>query len=126
MFSFGRDLYNHKDYKSNYVLICDLKLSSAMGYRIDVISYVEHLRKLTWDSGCKKIGFIVGSINQIFLIENFIVLVKDLNFDVEMFENTELCLKWVSDESDIRNKIDSSINFNRSMLNDQFKAEILN
>ena len=42
-----------------------------------------------------------------------------------MFENTELCLKWVSDESDIRNKIESSINFNRSMLNDQFKAEIL-
>lgn len=124
MFSFVKDLYNNKEYRSTYLTVYDFRLSSAIGYRIDVISFVEYLRKLNLDSRRRKIGIIVGSINQKFLIKSFIVLIKGLNFDVEMFENIESCLKWVSNDNDIRNKMKSSINFNRIMLNNQLKGEI--
>lgn len=126
LLSFFGDLKKHKDYRPTYLTIYDCKLSSAIGYRIDVISFVEHLRKRNWDSRRRKIGFIVGSSNQRFLIRTFMDLIKGLNFDVEMFENKKLCLKWVSDNLDIRNKMESSINLNRSILYDQLKAEIFN
>lgn len=123
MLNFIRDLYSHEDYNSSYPTVYDFKLSSAIGYRIDVISFVEHLKKLNRGSKKRRIALIVGSINQRFLLKTFMVLIKGLNFDVEMFDNEESCLKWIVDDNLVRNKIESSISLNRAILYDQLQIK---
>lgn len=124
MLCFVKDLYSHEEYKSSLLTVYDFKLSSAICYRIDVISFVEHLKKLNWGSKRRKIGFIVGSINQRFLIRTFMVLTQGLNFDVEMFENKEACINWITEDVDIKKKIMLSINYNRNELFNQLNSEI--
>lgn len=123
MLDFVDELYGHENYSPNFLTVYDFRSSSAIGFRIDVISFIERLRVLRRNSGKRRIGFIVGSVNQRFLIRTFISLNKGLNLDVEMFENKMDCLNWISKDALVIKKIEEILVSNKVVLIDQMKFE---
>lgn len=99
MFYYLDDLRILQDYDPHYPSIYDFRGCLALGFRIDVVSFVEKLAQLRSDLPKKRIGIIVDTYNQRFLVNFFIVLIKDLSLNVEMFENRNACFEWVMEGS---------------------------
>lgn len=94
----------------------------AIAYRVDVVSFVERIRKLRSEiSEKKKIGIVVNSINQKFLVNMFIKLINSVSLQVEMFYRTNSCINWMSEDPDIQDKLLELIIQNKQQLN---KAEL--
>ena len=122
MFDMLEELYVREDFDPKYPAIYDFTGSAAIAYRVDVISFVERIRKLrSGISEKKKIGIVVNSINQKFLVNMFIKLINAMSLQVEMFDRTNSCINWMSEDPDIQDKLLELIIQNKQQLN---KAEL--
>jgi hypothetical protein len=122
MFDLLEDLYSRVDFDPKYPAIYDFTGSAAIAYRVDVVSFVERIRKLRSEiSEKKKIGIVVNSINQKFLVNMFIKLINSVSLQVEMFDRTNSCINWMSEDPDIQDKLLELIIQNKQQLN---KAEM--
>lgn len=106
MFDLLDELYQLEEFDPGYPMIYDFSNCTAIAYRIEVISFIERIRKLrSGVSKKKRIGIIISSLNQKFLVKLFIELAKGLGgLDVEMFENKNSCIEWMTVEEDQRKK----------------------
>lgn len=124
MFDFLDELYAHEKFDPNFPSVYDFTACSALGYQIDVSSFVEKLRKTVKNSKKKKVGVIIDNINQRFLIKTFIEKVKSLNLEVEMFNNKVECVSWITEDFEKRVVIQSMLRANSKsphfQLNSQF------
>lgn len=89
------ELYGMEDFDPVMPTIYDFRDCLAIGYRMEVIPFVKWLGDLRSGLGKKKIGVIVDSFNQKFLVKIFIELAKGLSLEVEKFEKREECEKWI-------------------------------
>lgn len=117
MFDMLEDLYSQEDFDPKYPAIYDFTGSAAIAYRVDVVSFVERIRKLrSGISEKKKIGIIVNSINQKFLVNMFIKLINAVSLQVEMFDKTNSCLSWMTDDPAVQDKLFELLTNNKQEL----------
>jgi hypothetical protein len=118
MFDMLEDLYSRVDFDPKYPAIYDFTGSAAIAYRVDVVSFVERIRKLrSGISEKKKIGIVVNSINQKFLVNMFIKLVNSASLQVEMFDRANSCINWMTENPIIQDKLLELIIQNKQQLN---------
>lgn len=89
------ELYEMEDFDPTIPTIYDFRDCLAIGYRMEVVPFVKWLEDLRSGLGKKKIGVIMDSFNQKFLVKVFIELAKGVGLEVEMFEEREECEKWI-------------------------------
>jgi hypothetical protein len=117
MFDMLEELYARTDFDPKYPAIYDFTGSTAIAYRVDLISFVERIRKLrSGISEKKKIGIIVNSINQKFLVNMFIKLINVVSLKVEMFDKTNSCLSWMTEDPDVREGLSELLLHNKQEL----------
>ena len=97
------ELYGMEDFDPTIPTIYDFRECLAIGYRMEVVPFVKWLGELRSGLGKKKIGVIVDSFNQKFLVKVFIELAKGLNLEVEMFEDPKKCMSWAMTDFKIKN-----------------------
>lgn len=106
MFDMLEQLYARADFDPKFPAIYDFTGSSAIAYRVDVVSFVERIRKLRLGiSEKKKIGIVVNSINQKFLVGMFIKFINAMSLQVEMFDKTNSCLIWMTKDPVVQEKL---------------------
>jgi hypothetical protein len=117
MFDMLEELYAREDFDPAYPAIYDFTGSAAIAYRVDVVSFVERIRKLrSGISEKKKIGIVVNSINQKFLVNMFIKLINVVSLKVEMFDKTNSCLSWMSDDPVVQKSLSELLILNKQEL----------
>lgn len=117
MFDMLEELYARADFDPKYPAIYDFTGSAAIAYRVDLISFVERIRKLrSGISEKKKIGIIVNSINQKFLVNMFIKLINAVSLQVEMFDKTKSCLSWMTIDLAVQDKLSELLIHNKQEL----------
>lgn len=117
MFDMLEELYSRADFDPKYPAIYDFTGSAAIAYRVDLISFVERIRKLrSGISEKKKIGIIVNSINQKFLVNMFIKLINAVSLQVEMFDKTKSCLSWMTIDLAVQDKLSELLVHNKQEL----------
>lgn len=117
MFDMLEELYVREDFDPKYPAIYDFTGSAAIAYRVDVVSFVERIRKLR--SGIpekKKIGILVNSINQKFLVNMFIKLINAVSLQVEMFDKINSCLSWMTEDPKIQESLSQLLMHNKQEL----------
>lgn len=95
MISCLTELYRMEDFDPVMPTMYDFRECLAIGYRMEVVPFVKWLGELRSGLGKKKIGVIVDSFNQKFLVKVFMELAKGLNLEVEMFEKREEWERWI-------------------------------
>ena len=117
MFDMLDELYARADFDPKYPAIYDFTGSAAIAYRVDVVSFVERIRKLrSGISEKKKIGILVNSINQKFLVNMFIKLINAVSLQVEMFDKTNSCLSWMTEDPKIQESLSQLLMHNKQEL----------
>jgi hypothetical protein len=82
-------------YDLTFDVILDFKNSLALGYRIDILDYVEFLKKTIHLKERVKVAILTNSINQEFLISVYIPIAKLLKIDVAKFQQMDASLQWM-------------------------------
>lgn len=117
MFDMLEELYVREGFDPKYPAIYDFTGSAAIAYRVDVVSFVERIRKLrSGISEKKKIGIVVNSINQKFLVGMFIKLINAMSLQVEMFDKTNSCLIWMTKDPVVQEKLSDLLLRNKQEL----------
>jgi hypothetical protein len=96
MLEFLTELYSFDPPTPDYPIIYDFKDCIALGYRFEVLSFVQKLSLLRrGKKNKKKVGVLISGVNQKFLVKALIGLIKGLNLEIEMFEDRDICFNWV-------------------------------
>lgn len=104
MISCLTELYRMEDFDPVMPTMYDFRECLAIGYRMEVVPFVKWLGELRSGLGKKKIGIVVDSLNQKFLVKVFIELAKGLDLEMKMFDDPKQCFTWIS--SDLQNAPD--------------------
>ena len=97
MLDYLAELYGLEDFDPTFPTIYDFRGCVAVGYRMEVVPFVKRLATLRSGHSRKKIGILVDSLNQKFLVKVFIELAVGLDLEIKMFEERDLCEKWLLD-----------------------------
>lgn len=114
MFDLLDDLYAEADFDPGFPIVYDFTGSTALGYRLDLIPFLERLRKSRSEkSKPKKIGIILKTLNQRFLADLFVNVADSLSLRVRLFENSLDCIHWITEEPAFRVKLNEMLIQNR-------------
>ena len=114
MFDLLDDLYAEENFDPGFPIIYDFTGSTALGYRLDLIPFLERLRKSrSVNSKLKKIGIILSTLNQKFLASLFVKVSDSLNLQVQLFENSHACVNWITDDHISQEKLTEMLSKNR-------------
>ncbi|WP_192842551.1 hypothetical protein [Algoriphagus sanaruensis] len=100
MQAFTSDIISEPDYSITYPLICDFRDCTAVGYRIDVPDFIRNHRSKVAIPQKKKYGLIISTLNQRFIFSLFKLSAPLLNLEVELFDHSEDCINWMTDNLD--------------------------
>ncbi len=96
MLDFLTELYSFNPPIPDYSILYDFRDCTAIGYRFEVLTFVQKLSSLRKGrKQNKKVGILISGVNQKFLIKTLIGLAKGLNLEIEMFEERAICLNWI-------------------------------
>jgi hypothetical protein len=84
-----------KEYDSSYDLIMDFSDSIAIAYRMDLMEFVEFFKKSVKLKKRVRIGMIISSPNQNYLLDLYKPIANLLKMDVESFSHIDPCLTWL-------------------------------
>ncbi len=84
-----------KEYDSSYDLIMDFSDSIAIAYRMDLMEFVEFFKKSVKLKKRVRIGMIISSPNQNYLLDLYKPIANLLKMDVECFSHIDPCLSWL-------------------------------
>jgi hypothetical protein len=117
------ELFNHQDYRLDFPTIYDFSGSTAIGYQIDVMSFVKRLGEFrNSSSDHKRIGVIVKTPNQKFLINVFLKFTPSFNLEIKVFEEANPCLIWMKETTEDQEKLGHFLNANREELSKRLKS----
>ena len=111
------ELFDHQDYRLDFPTVYDFSGSTAIGYQIDVITFVKRLGEFR-NSGSvpKRIGLIVKTPNQKFLINVFLKFAPSFNLELKVFDEAKPCLAWIKEGSNDQEKLFELLNHNKEAL----------
>lgn len=111
------ELFNHQDYTGDFPTVYDFSGSSAIGYQIDVMAFVKRLGQFRSTSSVqKRIGVIVKTPNQKFLINVFLQFAPSFNLEIQVFDEAKPCLTWLKDDEIERSRLADFLKANREEL----------
>lgn len=84
-----------KEYDSSYDLIMDFSESIAIAYRMDLMEFVEFFKKSVKLKKRVRIGMIISSPNQNYLLDLYKPIANLLKMEVESFSHIDPCLTWL-------------------------------
>lgn len=117
------ELFNHQDYRIDFPTVYDFSGSSAIGYQIDVMAFVKRLGEFrNTGSVHKRIGVIVKTPNQKFLINVFLKFAPSFNLEIKVFDESKPCLAWFKDHSEDQEKLGHFLNANREELSKRLQS----
>lgn len=101
MIDYLDELYAHRDFDQGFSILYDFRGSFALGYRMEVFTFMDKLKKLRSESSKhKKIAALIDGLNQRFLGKIFLKLAKSINMDFEMFDYPEPCVQWITENQE--------------------------
>lgn len=89
------DIFQDPAYNISYDLIWDLRASTALGYKMDILEYLEFLKKNLQFKNRVRSGILLSTPNQKFLLSIFKPIAKLNKIDAEYFTEIDKCLKWM-------------------------------
>ena len=95
----------------SFDLIMDFTGSIAIGYKMDLLEYIEFFKKTIRLKKRVRVGIVHSSPNQSYLIGIYKPIASLLKMDVQDFKQLEPCLKWMgysdSEKQQIRSSLES-------------------
>lgn len=82
-------------YDSSYDMIMDFRDSLAIGFRMDLMDYVEFFKKSVRLKQKIRLGIMYQTSNQEFLLNIYKPIAKLLKMDLEIFRTLDECLTWM-------------------------------
>ena len=82
-------------FNPEYNVLLDFRNSAAIGFRVDIIDYVNFLRKTISFKKKVKLGVVYSTPNQEFLLKFYKTFGKLLNLDIENFRQLEQYHDWM-------------------------------
>lgn len=82
-------------YDSSYDMIMDFRDSLAIGFRMDLMDYVEFFKKSVRLKQKIRLGIMYQTSNQEFLLNIYKPIAKLLKMDLEIFLTLDECLTWM-------------------------------
>lgn len=111
------ELFNHQNYSLEYPTIYDFSSSTAIGYQIDVMAFVKRLGTYRSTASIhKRIGVIVKTPNQKFLINVFLKFASTFNLEVKVFDEAMPCIAWLKETADDQEKLSLLLKSNKEEL----------
>jgi hypothetical protein len=117
MLSLLSDLNDTKDYEPKFNTVYDFTESTAIGYRIELIPFINRLSEFrNKKSVKKKVGISIKTPNQRFLVNLFLPFAKNFNLQVQVFDDIRSCVNWLSNDPSTQEKLLQLIIQNRAEL----------
>lgn len=111
------ELFNHQDYRLDFPTIYDFSGSTAIGYQIDVLAFVKRLGQFRDSSSIhKKIGVVVKTPNQKFLINVFLKFAPSFNLEIKVFDESSPCVAWMKESIEDQEKLSQLLKSNKEEL----------
>ena len=105
MFDLLDEVYQMEEFDPGFPMIYDFSNCTAIAYRIEVLTFIERIRKRRAGLKIKKrVGIIISSLNQKFLVKLFLELAKGIGLEVEMFEDKKSCIAWMTSNEELKQK----------------------
>lgn len=82
-------------YDSSYDMIMDFRDSLAIGFRMDLMDYVEFFKKSVRLKQKIRLGIMYQTSNQEFLLNIYKPIAKLLKMELEIFRTLDECLTWM-------------------------------
>lgn len=96
-------------YDASFDLIMDFSGSIAIGYKMDLLEYIEFFKKTVRLKKRVKVGIVYSSPNQNYLISIYKPIASLLKMDVQDFKQLDPCLRWMGYAESVRQKIRSTL-----------------
>lgn len=117
------ELYSHQNYSLEYPTIYDFSSSTAIGYQIDVMAFVKRLGTYrSTGSIHKRIGVIVKTPNQKFLINVFLKFASTFNLEVKVFDEAKPCIAWLKETAHDQEKLSLLLKSNKEELTSRLSS----
>lgn len=111
------ELFDHQDYRLDFPTVYDFSGSAAIGYQIDVMAFVKRLGQYRSSSSLhKRIGVIVKTPNQKFLINVFLKFAPSFNLELKVFDEAKPCVTWIKEGADDQEKLCQLLKANKEEL----------
>ena len=102
---------------TTFPTVYDFSGSAAIGYQIDVMAFVKRLGQYRSSTSLhKRIGVIVKTPNQKFLINVFLKFAPSFNLELKVFDEAKPCLAWIKEGSNDQEKLFELLNHNKEAL----------
>jgi hypothetical protein len=111
------ELFDHQDYRLDFPTVYDFSGSAAIGYQIDVMAFVKRLGQYRSSTSLhKRIGVIVKTPNQKFLINVFLKFAPSFNLELKVFDEAKPCVTWIKEGADDQEKLCQLLKANKEEL----------
>jgi len=90
-------------------LLLDFRHAVSIAYKFELFQYIDFLKKNTQIKEKVRVGFLIRTPNQKFLVTIYKPLARLLGMDVEYFETLEPCLTWMEIATDDHKEVDSTL-----------------
>lgn len=89
------DFIQDESYDPTYDLLMDYRGSIALGFKIDLLEYIEFLKRTIHLRHKVRVGMLTNTPNQRFLIAVYKPMARLLKMVVEDFQDIDRCLLWM-------------------------------
>jgi hypothetical protein len=90
-------------------LLLDFRHAVSIAYKFELFQYIDFLKKNTQIKEKVRVGFLIRTPNQKFLVTIYKPLARLLGMDVEYFETLEPCLTWMEIATDNHKEVDATL-----------------
>ena len=85
-----------KEYNAEFDVLIDMKHCIGIAFRIELMDYVQYIKSSVKLKKKVKVGIVINTLNQEFLIKVYKGFGPLINMDIDYFRNEELCFEWMN------------------------------
>lgn len=105
-------------YRPEYHVLVDISKTNGIAFRLDVIDYVDFVRKNISLKQKVKVGILIRGLNQEFLMKFYKTFGGLINMEINYFKEKEDYYRWMGLTEEEANKVETTLN----VLHSQFVA----
>lgn len=84
-----------KDFNPEFDVLIDMRHCKGIAFRIELMDYIQYIRSSLKLKRKVKVGIVIHSLNQEFLIKVYKGFGPMLNMEIDYFHNDELYYQWM-------------------------------
>jgi hypothetical protein len=105
----NRRFISDPSYDASFDVIMDFSGSIAIGYKMDLLDYIEFFKKTIRLKNRVRVGIVYSSPNQNYLIGIYKPIASLLKMDVKDFKELDPCLGWMGYTEKVQQQIKASL-----------------